>query len=209
MSKAHLWIEYKALGDWLPKGLSLVFPAVEANLPVLDILFERVQTAWQTYHQNTFLLLESADWAVIGAIAQLLPTAPGLGWHLNWLREDSYLVEQLFLSTSDREADLLRLHRVAATPRAEWQQGDPITIADVPFPSCGDRHADALALQFYHFGMPNGWEVHQTLDLQTRCGVQKVLAELNRDPDERINEYLKEIYEYNLQLDPTLADPGW
>jgi hypothetical protein len=101
-----------------------------------------------------------------------------------------------------KPGQLIELHRFEQPRQEGWEEGKPLTIADLPFPSSGQNHADAIAVSLYQFQPPDGRTIYEWLDAETRSAVLRVLKELNRDPDERITEYLKQVYEDNERLNP-------
>lgn len=206
MSRRHLWVEYRdEAGALLSR--SLLFPAIEANLTTLDLLFQQLYQSWLEHRLDTEALVSGPEWQLVRAISSLLPSAPGMRLHLKWLRQDLALFADLFLHDGDSQpGKLVQLNRFDPPARQPWQEGTPITLADLPFPTSGSRHADAIALQLYHFNAPDGRTVHRWLDAQTRYGVQVVLQELSKPEDERISDYLKQVYEANLIATPELEE---
>lgn len=200
MSRRHLWVDYYQ--DFKLTGISLLFPAVEANLPVLDILFKRLHHAWLEYQLCTPAILRSAEFQIAQAIAAIIPSAPGLGLKMDLLKKDSRLFEDLFLHGADGgNPKLLELHHFSyPSDREQWEPGKEITAEDLPFPSSGNPYADAIAVSLYQFTAPDAKTMGKWLDAETRVGVLRVLRELNRNPDERISEFLKEVYEDNQRL---------
>lgn len=202
MSRRHLWVEYRD-EDGVLVSRSLLFPATEADQTTLDILFQQLYQSWLEYRMDTATLLLSPEWQIVQAISRIIPTAPMLRLNLRWIRKDPTLFESLFLHQgATRPGKLIELHHYELTPREPWKEGDPITLADLPFPTSGDRHADTIALQLYHFNCPDGKIIHHWLDAGTRYNVQRVLSQLNRPVEERIEDYLKEIYEANKAESP-------
>lgn len=194
--RRHLWVEYRQESQLI--GVSLVLPAAESELTLLDLLFSRLHRAWLERQLCTSVLLKSPEFQIAKAIAKLLNSAPGLGLQMEWLKKDPQLFEELFLHAGEgRQPKLLELHQVEVEGSQGWEPGKELTISDLPFPTSGDSHADAIAVSLYQFNAPDAKTMHSWLDAETRLGVLRVLKELNRSPEDRINEFLKQVYEAN------------
>jgi hypothetical protein len=192
MPRRHLWVE---LPD---RTLSLVFPAAECDLPVLDLLLNKLTERWLQSGFQTQLLLQPATWALVEAIALLLPCADRLELDLEAFQKPENLAafEHLFLpSLEGKPSQIVELHQFEATPQPEWEEGTPLTISDLPFPTSGDIYADQIASLVYSFQPPNAQQIWNWLDQQTRIKMQQVLAELNKPPEQRLSEYTQSVFE--------------
>jgi len=86
--------------------------------------------------------------------------------------------------------DIRTLHEVESLPRRTRKPDDPITLSDIPFPTCGDSECDTIANLFNSWQKQGVWLL-ENLDSNSLNKVLWVNNELSRDPDERLKEYLK------------------
>lgn len=126
------------------------------------------------------------DWQIVEAIASLIPSPTHFPFRLDPLKEDLALFKRLFLEPGD----IRTLHEVESLPRRTRKPDDPITLSDIPFPTCGDSECDTIANLFNSWQKQGVWLL-ENLDSNSLNKVLWVNNELSRDPDERLKEYLK------------------
>lgn len=186
--------------DYSDGTIAIVYPVPRAKLSLFDDLIRRLQQRWLEFQCDTHELMASerfqADWQIVEAIASFLPSEPSLPLKLELIREDVELFQRLFLGVVNGEeytiAQLIDLHKFEPRERKPRGEDDPITISDIPFPSCGDYDDDALA-NLINAYQEFGWFLFHNVDAERLDKMMGVLAELGRPPDERVAEYIGQL----------------
>lgn len=175
-----------------PNDFAIIAPVRRDRLLSFELLLNHLHQQWQIECKISDHVLQVAD-----RLAQLFPRLdrPGkFGFDVRLLPQIEF--ESLFLAQvingEIAPCRLIELHSFKAEGRRLKGEGEALTPADIPIPSSGLPDADLFASLI---GIDNtiegAWRMWTQLDAEFIDKAISHLNELRRDPQERMNEYLK------------------
>lgn len=178
--------------------IAIVYPVPRAQLSLFDLLIQRLFRVWVEMECRTFDLIKSAHgWQLIEAIGKLVRSDKLLPFRLEPLKDDLPLLERLFLyqgeeAESPGELVQLHLYEPKSSKRAtEADDGTP-TAASIPFPTSGNADHDTIGNLLVRWQPSEVQRLLQWLDAEALDNVLSVYGELNRDPEERLEEFVND-----------------
>jgi hypothetical protein len=171
---------------------AIVSPCSRAMLPSFELLLNYLHQKWQINYQIDETVIQIAE-----RIAALLPRIdkPGcFGFEVRSLSSTDF--ESLFLAQVVDgvvvPCKLIELHSFKAEGRRQKAEGEELTPSDIPIKSSGLADADLFAsLVNIDESIEGAWQLWTRFDAEMINGLIGQLNELRRDPQERMNEYLK------------------
>jgi len=180
-----------------PDGsLAIVYPVSRANLVLLDLLHRQLLERWQTYQLDTRLFLkDEAVWGIAQALLALIPSHPTLKLDPLRLQEDHVLFEEWVLLDDDKPGLLIQIQLYEPLQRKKTRKEDePLTVADLPFPTSQNPDCDTLANLVSAFGVTEGIWLFENCSAEYLDKILFSWGELQRPADERVNEYVAGLF---------------
>lgn len=194
-----------------------LFAVRRSNLALFEALRGDLLEKWFALQFNTSLLIDRHS-VQIRAIAQLVPSYPSIpASALN----DPATVEPVFLTRWNAQREVLPAIAVAlniyeplGAEKRERDPDEPITIDHVPFPSSSDADCDALASLMAGLEVGNALAIWEQFSAEQINKILFTVAELRRDPGERVEEYLAHLFfkgreEQSEEYQRSLVEDGW
>ncbi len=175
---------------------AIISPVKRVNLTSFELLLNHLHQRWQISQQIDESVIQAGT-----RLSRLFPRLdkPGcFGFDVRSLPQSEF--ESLFLAqVIDGEiapCKLIELHSFKAESRRQKLQGEALTPADIPIPSSGLPDADLFAsLVAIDESVEGAWRLWTQFDAEMINAMIGQLNELRRDPQERMNEYLKARFE--------------
>lgn len=179
-----------------PNDFAIIAPVRRDRLHSFELLLNYLQQQWQQNYQITEPVILAGD-----RISQLFPRLdkPGkFGFDVRSLPQIEF--ESLFLAQvvggEIAPCRLIELHSFKEGGRRKKEEGEVLTPNDIPIPSSGLPDADLFASLIQMDNTVEGaWRIWSQFDAEFIDRTISHLNELRRDPQERMNEYLKARFE--------------
>jgi hypothetical protein len=177
--------------EW-DNDFAVIAPAKRNLLPSFELLLNYLHQKWQVNYKIDESVIQVAE-----RIAALLPRIdkPGcFGFEVRSLSSTDF--ESLFLAQvvngEIAPCKLIELHSFKAEGRRQKAEGEELTPSDIPIKSSGLADADLFAsLVNIDESIDGAWQLWTRFDAEMINAMIGQLNELRRDPQERMNEYLK------------------
>ncbi|MEW6499096.1 MAG: hypothetical protein AB1589_42415 [Cyanobacteriota bacterium] len=171
---------------------AIITPCSRAMLPSFESLLNYLHEKWRVNYQVDETVIQVAE-----RVAALLPRidSPGcFGFEVRSLSASEF--ESLFLAQVVNgkilPCKLIELHSFKTEGRKQKAEGEELTPADIPIKSSGLPDADLFAsLVNIDESIDGAWRLWTRFDAEMINAMIGQLNELRRDPQERMNEYLK------------------
>ncbi|MBD2365252.1 hypothetical protein H6G36_29550 [Anabaena minutissima FACHB-250] len=175
-----------------PDDFALIGPVKRDRLLSFELLLNYLHQQWHDHHQISEAVLQVGD-----RLSQLFPRLDkpeSFGFEVRSLPQSEF--ESLFLAQVINDeihpCKLIELHSFEAEGRRQKVEGEALTPADIPIKSSGIPDADLFAsLIAIDNTVEGAWRIWTQFDAEFINGAIAYLNELRRDPQERMNEYLK------------------
>lgn len=180
-----------------PDGsLAIVYPVARGNLALLDLLHRQLLERWQDYGLDTRLFLKDENvWAIAKAILKLIPSHPTLKLDPLKLQADHSLFESWVLLDDDKPGLLIQMQLYEPLQRKRQRKDDePLTVADLPFPTSGNADCDTLANLISAFGVTEGMWLFENCSAEYLDKILFSWGELQRPGDDRVREYVSGLF---------------
>ena len=172
---------------------AIIAPCSRVMLPSFELLLNYLHKKWRTNNCQ----VDEAILQVAGRIAALLPRIDKpkcFGFEVRSLSPKDF--ESLFLAQVINEemqaCELIELHSFKAEGRRQKADGEELTPHDIPIKSSGLADADLFASLVNIDGSIEGaWRLWTRFDAEMINAMIGQLNELRRDPQERMNEFMK------------------
>jgi hypothetical protein len=187
----------RLLIEW-EHDFAIASPVRRCNQSTFQLLLAELQESWQRNIENASFWQRQG--ILLGdRITSLLPRVdvPVQGFSCAGFPQED--LESLFIGTVKEGVEpkiepcyLVRLHtfNIKAPPPPK-KEGGNITPADVPIPSSGNDDADLFArLITVDNSIEGAWMLWSQFDAGFLSNLVQQFNELQRDPDERVREYI-------------------
>lgn len=179
-----------------PNDFAIIAPVRRDRLLSFELLLNHLHHQWQAYQTTTEVVLQVAD--RLSALFPRLDKPGHFGFDTRTLEQSEF--ESVFLAQvingEIHPCKLIQLHTFKSEGRKPKAEGEALTPSDIPFPSSGIPDADLFAsLIAIDESIEGAWRMWTQFDAEFINGAIAQLNERRRDPQERMNEYLKARFE--------------
>lgn len=186
-------------------NVAVLYPVPRAKVNLLEQLWRRLHEAWIEWGLDTRLLVRDKRHSkLIDAIAALIPCDRVLPLSTKELKRDIPVFEEWFLGKyQDGSVDLpriIKLQMFVPVPRKDRTRKEdaPVTVKDLPYPTSGNNDCDTLSSLIHGFNEFGIW-MWENLPGESLDKIQYTIGELSRPGDERVSEYINELFAKELE----------
>lgn len=186
-----LLVEYDKSCDF-----AIITPVKRCNLESFNQLLLYLHNCW---NDNGYHFDDKCQF-IMQRISNLLPRldVDNNGIDVNLLNTES--LEGLFIGEIKNgelyPSKLIRLNEFEIKQKKAKKPGEDLTPSDIPIPSSGIEEADLIAtLIGCDDSVDGAMQLFSSFDAEMLNGIIYYLNEMRRDPQERMNEYLKEQFD--------------
>jgi len=189
--------------EYADSSIAVVYPVARADLVLFEILHSQLLERWQDYDFDTRLFLkDEAVWGIAKALLHLIPSHDTLSFDIEQLREDTQLFEEWVLLDDGQPGRLVQMQLYEPKQKKRVRgEDEPLTIADIPFPTSGNPDCDTLANLISAFGVTDGFWMFQNCSAEYLDKILYSWSELQRPADDRVNEYVSNLFFNSMESD--------